>query len=74
MIKSESLAEQYVQMAQAIHRVRELHKEVDGNISLCGDPTCCGEYDEGYTVCSHCESDYPCLTITELDGDQNDAG
>jgi hypothetical protein len=58
------------QKTEAIERVRELHKEIDGNISICGDPDCCGEYEEGYVVCSHCYDDYPCMTIKTLDGEQ----
>jgi hypothetical protein len=56
--------------AEAIKRVRELHKEIDGNTSVCGDPDCCGEYIENYMVCGHCDQDYPCPTIKALDGEQ----
>jgi hypothetical protein len=54
----------------AIKRVRELHKEVDANDSVCGDPDCCGEYIEDWTMCQDCYSDYPCPTIKALDGEQ----
>jgi len=57
------------QKTEAIQRVRELHKEIDGNTSVCGDPDCCGEYEEGYIVCGHCYDDYPCMTIKALDGE-----
>jgi len=57
---------------KAIQHVRELHKEIDGNTSICGDPDCCGEYEEGYIVCGHCYDDYPCMTIQALDGEQNE--
>jgi len=72
MIRSEGLAEQYIAMAKAIERVRELHKEVDANDSVCGDPDCCGEYIENWTMCADCLSDYPCPTIQALDGEQNE--
>jgi hypothetical protein len=60
------------QRAESIERVRELHKEIDGNSSVCGDPDCCGEYIEGWTMCQDCYSDYPCPTIKALDGEQNE--
>jgi hypothetical protein len=63
MIKSESLAEQYIQMAQAINRVRQLHKP-----SLSGNLCCHCENSEGAW------NPYPCPTIQALDGTQNDAG
>jgi hypothetical protein len=50
--------------------VRELHKEVDANDSVCGDPDCCGEYDPDWVMCAECQSDYPCPTIQALDGEQ----
>ena len=56
---------------KSVQRVRELHKEVDGNTSVCGDPDCCGEYIENYMVCGHCYDDYPCMTIKVLDGEKN---
>ena len=52
--------------------VRELHKEVDANDSVCGDPDCCGEYIEDWTMCADCLSDYPCQTIQALDGEQDE--
>jgi hypothetical protein len=55
----------------SIERVRELHKEVDANDSVCGDPDCCGEYIENWTMCADCSSDYPCPTIQALDGEAN---
>ena len=58
------------QNTEAIERVRELHKEIDANDSVCGDPDCCGEYIEGWTVCQECYCDYPCKTIKALDGEQ----
>jgi len=54
----------------SIQRVRELHKEVDANDSVCGDPDCYGEYIEDWTMCQDCYSDYPCPTIKALDGDE----
>jgi len=60
------------QKTESIQRVRELHKEIDGNTSICGDPDCCGEYIENYTICQHCTDDYPCMTIKALDGEKND--
>jgi hypothetical protein len=56
---------------EAVKRVRELHKEVDANDSVCGDPDCCGEYIEDWTVCQECYCDYPCKTIKALDGEQS---
>jgi hypothetical protein len=58
------------QAEEAIQRVRELHKEVDANDSVCGDPECCGEYIEDWTMCQECYCDYPCPTIKALDGEQ----
>jgi hypothetical protein len=55
---------------EAVKRVRELHKKVDANDSVCGDPDCCGEYIEDWTMCQDCYSDYPCPTIKALDGEQ----
>jgi len=60
------------QAEEAIQRVRELHKEIDANDSVCGDPDCCGAYEEGWTMCQDCYSDYPCDTIKALDGEQDE--
>jgi hypothetical protein len=60
------------QKTEAIQRVRDLHKEVDANDSVCGDPDCCGEYVEDWTMCADCLSDYPCQTIQALDGKQDE--
>jgi hypothetical protein len=57
------------QKTEAINRVRELHKEVDANDSVCGDSDCCGEYIEDWTMCADCWSDYPCPTIKALDSE-----
>jgi len=57
------------QAEETIERVRELHKKIDANDSVCGDPECCGEYIEGWTVCQECYCDYPCKTIKALDGE-----
>ena len=54
----------------AVKRVRALHKEVDANDSVCGNPECCGAYEEGWTMCQDCYSDYPCPTIKALDDSQ----
>ena len=53
----------------AIVRVRKLHKFVKENNAACGDPECCGEYEE-WEECEECHSDYPCDTIKALDGEQ----
>ncbi len=53
----------------AIQRVRELHKLVIESNVGCGEPGCCGEYEE-YEVCADCQCDYPCPTIKALDGEQ----
>jgi len=58
------------QKTEVINRVRELHKEVDANDSVCGDPDCCGEYIEDWTMCADCLSDYPCPTIKIIDGEE----
>jgi len=58
-IKSEGLAEQYIEMAKAIHRVRELHQT-----DFC-PPECCS-----HKVCNECVNNYPCPTIRILDGEQ----
>jgi hypothetical protein len=63
MIKSESLAEQYIQMAQAINRVRQLHKQSPSGAYCCH----CEDLDGAW-------NSYPCPTIQALDGTQNDAG
>jgi hypothetical protein len=65
MIKSEQLAEQFIDMSKAIKRVRDLHIPRTA-------------YD-GSLVCVACESfyedsgavDYPCPTIKALDGEQD---
>jgi len=57
-------------LTQAIKRVRELHKEVDANDSVCGDPDCCGAYEEDWTMCQECLGDYPCDTIKALEGEE----
>jgi len=54
---------------EAIERVRELHKLVTENNAACGNPDCCGEYEE-WEVCADCQCDYPCPTIKILDGEQ----
>ena len=53
----------------AIQRVRELHEQVTIDNASCGDPDCCGEYEE-WEVCADCQCDYPCPTIQALDGEQ----
>jgi len=63
MIKSESLAEQYIQMAQAINRVRQLHKPTPSGELCCH----CEDSDRFWLP-------YPCPTIQALEGTQNDAG
>jgi len=62
----------YECLLESVQRIRELHKEVDANDSVCGDPDCCGEYIEDWTMCQECYEDYPCKTIKALDGEQSD--
>lgn len=64
------MTERVIALDESVKRVRELHKEIDANDSVCGDPDCCGEYIEGWTVCQECYCDYPCKTIKVLDGEQ----
>ena len=59
----------YNNLAEAIQRVRELHKQGTNNPNACSDPDCCGEYEE-YEVCEGCHYEYPCQTIKALDGEQ----
>jgi predicted aldo/keto reductase-like oxidoreductase len=54
MIRSEGLAEQFIWMSKAIHRVRELHKQET----------------EITSFCKECSYTYPCPTIQALDGEQ----
>jgi chromosome segregation ATPase len=56
------------QLTAQIERVRELHKLIMQNNAACGDPDCCGEYEE-WEECADCQCDYPCPTIEALDGD-----
>lgn len=51
--------------------VRELHKPVIESNAACGDPDCCGEYEE-FELCGDCYCDYPCPTIKLLDGDTDE--
>ena len=53
-----------------IEKVRELHKPVIESNAACGDPDCCGEYEE-FELCGDCYCDYPCPTIKILDGEQS---
>lgn len=55
-------------LKQSIKLIQELHKPVIESNSACGDPDCCGEYEE-YELCGDCYCDYPCPTIQILDGD-----
>lgn len=57
--------------AQAIQRVRELHKpeEIEDHSELCKEFGCQG-YGNSVTWCYHCEEYYPCDTIKALDGEQ----
>jgi hypothetical protein len=70
----QSTAMQYIELnkqkTEAIQRVRELHKLVTENNAACGNPDCCGEYEE-WEMCADCWSDYPCPTIKALDGEQS---
>jgi len=65
-----TLSDEVDNLNSMIVRVRALHKEIDANDSVCGDPDCCGEYIEDWTMCADCLSDYPCPTIKALDGEQ----
>jgi hypothetical protein len=56
------------QKTEAIQRVRELHKMIKSSNYACGDPECCGDYEE-CDICEYCYDDYPCDTIKALDGD-----
>jgi predicted nucleic acid-binding Zn-ribbon protein len=44
------------QLTAQIERVRELHKPVTESNAACGDPDCCGEYEE-YEMCADCQCD-----------------
>ena len=68
MSQAESLADQFIWMSKAIHRVRKLHEQVTINNAACGDPDCCGEYEE-WKICNECECEHPCDTIKALDGE-----
>jgi hypothetical protein len=57
------------QQNAAIERVCELHKSVTESNAACGNPDCCGEYEE-YEMCADCQCDYLCPTIKALDGEQ----
>ena len=57
-----------VNLSARIQRVRELHELVTQNNAACGDPDCCGEYEEE-EVCADCQCEYPCPTIKALDGE-----
>ena len=46
---------------QAIQRVRELHKEINGYCAYCADIGSC---------CNPKEFEFPCQTIKDLDGEQ----
>lgn len=59
----------YAKLNLATERVRELHKLVKENNAACGDPECCGEYEE-WEECEECRQDHPCPTIKALDGEQ----
>jgi hypothetical protein len=50
----------------AVKRVRDLHELTITNNAACGDPDCCGDYEE-WEVCADCQRDYPCPTIKALD-------
>lgn len=70
MSQAESLADQFIWLNKAVARVRKLHKQVTIDNASCGDPDCCGEYEE-QEVCADCQCDYPCPTIKALDGEQS---
>ena len=53
MIRSEKLAEQFIEMSKAIQRVRELHIQ-ETEIS---------------EFCKECSYTYPCPTIKALEGE-----
>jgi DNA repair exonuclease SbcCD ATPase subunit len=56
------------QLTAQIQRVRKLHEPVKENNAACGEPDCCGEYEE-WEQCADCQCDYPCPTIKALDGE-----
>jgi len=63
--------EEYIDLLKCkdqVKRVRELHKSVTETNAACGNPDCCGEYEE-YEMCADCQCDYPCPTIQALDGE-----
>jgi hypothetical protein len=69
----QATAMQYIELnkqkTETIQRVRELHKSVTESNAACGNPDCCGEYEE-WEMCADCQCDYPCPTIQALDGEQ----
>jgi hypothetical protein len=67
MIKSEQLAEQFIDMSKAIKRVRNLHILEP----YCGKEPCCGKEPSCEIFCAECLVDYPCPTIKALDGAQD---
>ena len=58
MTDNSSLGDQFVAMAKAILRVRELHV-----------PCSCEEACVTYPTCKECALNYPCDTIKALDGE-----
>ena len=64
----DELLKQHTEQKEAIQRVRELHRTETVTNEACGDPDCCGEYEE-FQVCIVCEEEHPCDTIKALDSE-----